>query len=42
MARKKRCNASCYYNMRLYFAAYSPNMKRYNGKPYEPFNYGGQ
>ena len=42
VARKKKCDATCYYNMRLYFAAYSSSMKRYNGKPYEPFNYAGQ
>jgi hypothetical protein len=42
VARRKKCDATCYYNMRLYFAAYDNNMKRYNGKPYEPFNYAGQ
>jgi hypothetical protein len=42
VARKKKCDATCYYNMRLYFAAYNSQMTRYNGKPYEPFNYAGQ
>jgi hypothetical protein len=42
VARKKKCNASCYYNLKKYFAKYNPNMKRYDGKPYAPFNYGGK
>lgn len=41
-ARKRKCSASCYYNLKLYFQKYNPNMKRYDGKPSRPFNFGGK
>jgi hypothetical protein len=42
VARKKKCNSSCYYNLRKWINRFNPNMKRYDGRPFTPFNFGGQ